>query len=269
MTKKKIKNRKNQNIVVVVNETLNQKDLVIIMHGLGGYKEELHIQTFALAFKQSGYTVVLFDTTNALGESDGNYVNATYTNYYEDLEDVLVWVKKQSWYQEPYVLAGHSLGSYCITRYAEKHPKEIKALAPISTGVSGKLMMEAKAKDAFRNWKKTGWLIEKSSSKPGVMKKLKWSFVGDALKHNILPEAKKLTMPVILIVGSKDKTTPIKHQKMLFNKIPGKKELHIVKGASHTFKDKKHLKDKNLNEIKKILIKWIEGLSTKTKTRYI
>ena len=256
MIKKKIKNRKGQNIVVVVDKTPNQKGLAIIMHGLGGFKEQLHIQTFASAFKKRGYTAVLFDTTNTLGESYGDYANATYTNYYEDLEDVIAWVKKQPFYQKPYILAGHSLGSYCITRYAEKHPKEVKALAPISTGISGKLMIEVTAKDVLNNWNKSGWLIAESASKPGVMKKLKWSFVGDSLKHNILPDADKLTMPVILVVGDQDTSTPVKHQKKLFNKIPGKKELHIIKRAPHTFRDKNHLK-----EINNILITWIDSLN--------
>jgi pimeloyl-ACP methyl ester carboxylesterase len=255
MFKKKIKNRKHQNIVIIVDKTPKQQGMVIIMHGLGGFKEQKHIQTFASSFKQSRYTVVFFDTTNTLGESDGDYANATYTNYYQDLEDVISWVKTQSFYQEPFILAGHSLGSYCITLYAEKHPEEIKALAPISTGISGKLMIGATTKDILRNWKKTGWLIQESSSKPGVMKKLKWSFVMNSLKHDILPNANKLTMPVILIVGDKDTSTPVAHQKIFFNKIPGKKEFHIIKGAPHTFRNKKHLR-----EIKDILLTWIRKL---------
>jgi hypothetical protein len=36
---------------------------------------------------------VLFDTTHSFGESGGNYEDATTTQYYQDLEDVISWAK--------------------------------------------------------------------------------------------------------------------------------------------------------------------------------
>ena len=54
------------------------------MHGLGGFKEQPHIETFAESFFELDYTVIRFDTTNTFGESEGNYENATVTNYLED-----------------------------------------------------------------------------------------------------------------------------------------------------------------------------------------
>ena len=76
----------------------------------------------------------------------------------------------------------------------------------------------------------------------------------DRMKYDLLPEANKLTMPVLLIVGDKDDGTPPKHQKMLFDKLPGKKEMHIIKDAPHTFKDPVHLE-----EIRAIFDKWIKA----------
>ncbi len=251
-----IKNRNDKNVVVVVEENKNSKGLVFVMHGLGGFKEQSHIQTFAQAFKDNGFTVVLFDATHACGESEGKYEDATTTNYNEDLEDVINWAKTQGWYKEPFWLVGHSLGGMSTALYAEKHPKEVKALAPISTVISAKLSVETKkSRGFFDEWKKTGWLIKDSGSRPGQVKKLKWSFIEDRIKHdyNLLPEANKLTMPVLLIVGDKDKSTPPEHQKMLFDKLSGKKELHVIKGALHTFRELKHLE-----EIKTIFDNWIK-----------
>jgi len=101
---------------------------------------------------------------------------------------------------------------------------------------------------------KTGWLIAKSESKPGLIKKLKWSEMEDRLKYDLLPEANKLTMPVLLIVGDKDDGTPPEHQKMLFDKLPGKREMHVIKDAPHTFKEPEHL-----TEIKDIFNNWIKN----------
>ncbi|MCX6806677.1 MAG: alpha/beta hydrolase [Candidatus Berkelbacteria bacterium] len=252
MAKTFIRNRKNQKVSVLIEEAKNQKGLAFIMHGLGGFKEALHIQAMANAFKDKNFTVIRFDTTNTFGESEGDYKQATTTNYYQDLEDVVNWAKSQNWYKEPFVLAGHSLGGICTALYAEKYPKKVLGLAPISTVVSGKLSAEI---EETKKWQQTGWRISESKSKPGLIKKLPWSHMEDRLKYDLLPNVDKLTMPVLLIVGEFDDPAPPKHQKILFNKLPGKKEFHIIKGAPHTFVDKEHLL-----KIKKYFEDWIDSI---------
>jgi uncharacterized protein len=252
--KTNITNRAGQKIVVLLDLVKNQKGLAFVMHGLGGFKENLHIQAFAEAFNQRGYSTVRFDTTNTFGESDGKFEDATITNYYADLEDVLSWAKTQEWYQEPFCFAGHSLGGICTALYAEKYPEKVKGLAPISTVVSGKLSLEIR-KDEISKWKETGWRITESTSKPGTIKRLPWSHMEDRLKYDLLKEVKKLTMPVLLIVGEYDDNTPPPHQQILFDALPGKKQIHIIKGAQHSFVKKEHLE-----EIKRIFVKWIDTL---------
>ncbi len=251
-----IQNRKVQKIAVFLERPEGPKGLVFVMHGLSGFKEQPHIETYAKAFLDNGYTAVRFDTTNTFGESDGQYEDATTTNHYEDLEDVIRWAKSQPWYQEPFCLIGHSLGGICIALYAERHPEEVKALAPTSTVVSGALSMEIlKYKNAADEWKRTGWYEERSDTRPGVIKRLKWSHMEDRLRYDLLPEAHRLTMPVLLIVGEHDDSTPLGHQKLLYEKLPGRKEIHIIKGAQHTFREQHHLE-----EIKRIIDEWIKSL---------
>ena len=254
MNKLFIKNRKNQNISVIVEKEANPKGLAFVMHGLGGFKEQPHIETFAKVFRDNNYTVVRFDTTNTFGESDGQYADATTTNYYEDLEDVINWSRAQDFYQEPFILCGHSLGAVCSALYAENYPEKIKALAPISTVVSGKLSLERYTKEELEDWEKTGWQI-KLSSDGKTVKKIKYSHLVDRLKYDLLSKVSLLTMPVILMAGELDQPTPPKHQQILFDKLPGRKEFHIIKGAPHTFKEADHLK-----EIYQILDKWIKSL---------
>jgi pimeloyl-ACP methyl ester carboxylesterase len=256
MEKVIIKNRKGQKISVIVDKAENAKGLAFVMHGLGGFKEQAHIEAFAETFRDKGYAVVRFDTTNTFGESDGNYQDATTTNYLEDLEGVIEWAKTQKWYQEPFILVGHSLGGFCSTLYAEKHPEKIKALAPISMVVSGKLWEGLHPRELMKKWKEEGlWNKGESVSKPGVMKILKWSFAEDIMQYDALEGADKLMMPVLLVVGSEDHGTPAIHQKMMFDKVAGKKELHIIDGAEHTFREQEHL-----NEIKQIFMNWIDKL---------
>lgn len=255
MKKLTIKNRKGQNLVVLVEQIPDQKGLAFVMHGLGGFKEQPHIQTITDALQENKYTVVRFDTTNTFGESDGKYEEAALTNYYEDLEDVITWSKNQSWYQEPFCLAGHSFGGFCTAFYSENNPKKVKGVAPISTFISGELNSQSLDKKELEEWERTGWRIKESSSLPGVLKKLPWSHFENRFQYDLLRKVDELKMPVLLIVGELDDGIPPKHQKILYNKLKGKKELHIIKGAEHTFREKSHLQ-----ELKKIFNNWLKKL---------
>ncbi|MBI1754834.1 alpha/beta fold hydrolase, partial [Candidatus Azambacteria bacterium] len=168
MNKFFIKNRKRQDISVIVEERNDlQKGspsrstsaapqvvakgdsrsplsgLAFVMHGLGGFKEQKHIAAIAETFIEKSFTVVRFDAADTLGESGGKYEDATVTNYYQDLEDVIAWARTQLWYREPFALAGHSLGGMCVGLYAQKHPERVLAVAPVSPVVSGALSVQA------------------------------------------------------------------------------------------------------------------------------
>lgn len=240
-------NRKRQRIVLLVEENKNPKGLVFVMHHLGGHKFSANIAAYAEAFWEKKFTVVRIDATNSFGESEGNFADATITNYFEDLEDVILWAKDQSWYQEPFWLCGHSLGGTSSALYAQKYPEKVRALAPIATVVSGRLSSEVDKYKNLEEMKARGWIEERN----GI--KLNYSHMEDRFKYDLLSGAKKLTMPVLMIVGEKDRGTPFKHQKMLYDLLPGKKELHVIKDAPHVFMEERHL-----GEIKNIFLDWID-----------
>lgn len=254
----KIKNRKGLEIVGIVSIPENSTGLAFTLHGLGGFKEQPHIMTIVKALLAHGYVVVNFDATNSIGESEGKYENATMQNYYEDLIDVISWAKTKNWYQEPFILAGHSLGGYAVARYAEDHPDEIKAVFPYALVVSGELSYKAYEMfepEKLKEWKKTGWQTRMSASKPGTELKLPYSHMEERLKHDLRPNASKLIMPLLLVVGENDKSCTSGNQQTFYDLIPGSKELHIVPGAPHTFIESEHLA-----QLKIILDKWLEKI---------
>lgn len=253
----KIKNRKGLEIVGIVSVPENSRGLAFVMHGLGGFKEQPHTMAMADTLLDNGYIVVNFDATNSFGESEGKYEDATMQLHYEDLVDVIDWTKTQSWYKEPFVLAGHSLGGYAVARYAEDYPKEVKAVFPFALVVAGEFVHEAAEifdADRFKEWKETGWQI-KVNAKSGLEGKLPWSHMEERLKHDLRPDASKLTMPVLFVVGENDKLCPAEHHKVLYDLAPGPKEMHIVGGAPHTFREPQHL-----NELKEIFSKWLKKI---------
>jgi len=256
--KTRIKNQLGQKLAIVVETSTPQKGLAFVMHGLGGFKEQPHIQVLAETLREKGYTVVTFDTTNSFGESDGDYSDATTTNYEADLEAVIDWAKDQSWYTEPFILAGHSLGGFCTLIYSEQHPEKVKAIAPLGTVVSGKLSLEYRTRlypNEIKEWQESGWKITPSNSKDGITKKLRWAEMEDRLKYNVLNEVGTLKMPVLLVVGSKDTHCPPEQQKLLYEKLPGKKQLHIIDGMEHTPRYPEHL-----SKLKEIFAKWLGSL---------
>jgi len=253
MKKVVIKNSKGLKLVILPEINPKQKGLAFVMHGQGGFKEQSHIQAIADAFKKFNYSVVRFDTTCSLRESGGDISDVSITQSHADLEDVVKWAEKQKWYQSPFALAGHSLGGICTALFAKKNPEKVKLLAPISTVVSGKLIKEAYSKKEIEEWERKGYRIEMSKSKPGVQKRIKWSSYTDWQKYDLLINAGRLTMPVLFAAGEFDTSTPPRHQKLLFDKIKGKKEFHIIKGSPHTFRKTNHLK-----EIRQIFDRWLK-----------
>ncbi|MFH1366464.1 MAG: alpha/beta fold hydrolase [Patescibacteria group bacterium] len=241
MKKITIKNRKGLKLVILPEIKPKQKGLVFIMHGFGGFKEQKHIQAMANAFKKEKYSIVRFDTTNSLGESGGKTIKATITQYYNDLKDVINWSSKQNWYIEPFTLAGHSAGGQCILFFAENYPLKVKALVPFGANISSQLLRRVFSKKELDVWKNKGYKERVSHSKAGVIIKTSWLFMLDMDKYDILKKTHELTMPILLIVGSQDDSCPVYQQRMLYKKLPGPKELNIIKGAPHTFRENKHL----------------------------
>lgn len=254
--KETIQNRKGQNVVLEIDEPDQPRGLAIVLHGLSGTKDEPHVKVMAQAFLDAGFRTVRIDATNSFNEAGGTYEKASVTNHLSDLEDAIAWIKQQPWYQEPFAMAGHSLGGIAIGVYAEQHPQEVLALAPISTVVSGALSLEARKRvdaQAVHKWQDSGWVEEESETVPGLIKRLPWSHMEDRLKYDLIPEADQLTMPVLMVVGDKDASTPPDHEQQLYDALPGPKEIHIIEGSTHTFPDQSHR-----DQLKALFDDWLQ-----------
>jgi pimeloyl-ACP methyl ester carboxylesterase len=251
-----IRNRDGRRIAVLIDKPAEEsKGVAYILHGLGGFKEQGHIQAMAAAATGEGLVAVRYDARNTIGKSEGAYENASITSYLQDLEDVIQWSRDQPWFMSPFFLAGHSLGGITAGLYAEAHPRDVAGLAPISSVVSGELSMLAHVErdnEGLRQWQATGWLEQPSQSKPGVIKRLKWAEMEDRLRYSLLKDVGQLTMPVLLVVGDQDTVTPWQHQQLQYNLLPGAdKRLHIIPGCDHNF-----FTDEQRAELRQELVAW-------------
>lgn len=259
MKKLNLKNRKGQDIVGVLEKPEGKvKGTCVVQHGWGSYKEKPTVQAMKNGFLESGFQTFNFDTTNSFGESDGNFEKSTLGLHWEDLEDVAKWVQQQDWFIGPLALTGHSKGGYSVVRYAEEHSEEVGYLVSVAPVVSGKLSFKAteeREPGKLEKWKQDG-VMESTSEKTGITKRKHWFQMEERLQHDLLPNIDKLTMPTLLIVGSKDEHC-LKQTQILFDTIQGSnKEIKIIKGAPHSYY-KKSEQEECTNAIKNWLSKQI------------
>jgi len=253
-----IKNRKNQDVFVSVEVSKNQKELIFISHGLGGSRSEEHIKSFVDTFREKEFTVISFDCTNSLGESYGNYENATDSGYYEDLEDVIEWAKDQAWYQEKFWLCGYSLGGLNIARYAKENSDKVKTIISMSPTISAEIL-ETKLKSKLKEVDGLIWYSYISSRKNREVK-LKWAqFIEDLKKYDLVKFLENLKIPTLILVGEKEYYC--EHLKDISKKL--NLEFGIIKNAQHVYSGEEQLKhinefiNKFINESEEIL-DWVD-----------
>jgi pimeloyl-ACP methyl ester carboxylesterase len=233
-----IKNRHRLKLVIQVDAPDDSKSLVFIEPGQSGTIDQKHITAFAEAFLENGYTSVRFDPTNSVGESGGELINVTYDNYFEDLEDVINWARSQTWFQQPFALCGHSMGAQATAWYAEQHPEEVSLLATMAPVINYELYMTTLTPDEIKNWQEVGYQETASRSQPGKTYRVGWGVNESLKKYDIVPDAGKLTMPVINVVGEKDKPCPVKHQQIFMDAVANpNKKLVIISGAQHSYRN--------------------------------
>lgn len=254
-----IKNRRGLKLVIQVDAPDNPENLVFIEPGQSGTIDQKHITAFAEAFLENGFRTVRFDPTNSLGESGGDLINVTYDSYLEDLEDVINWARTQGWFQQPYAVCGHSMGAQAAAWYAEQHPEEILLVAPMAPVINYDLYMTTLDPEEKKIWQEKGYQEAYSKSQPGVVKKVGWSVNESLKKYDIVPNANKLMMPVIDIVGDQDLPCPVKHQEIFMDAITSKsKKLVIIPGAQHSYRNAESDEySSELNEVKAALSSWL------------
>ena len=236
------------------------RDPLLLVHGLtySSHEFDVNVKDYSLAryFAKKGFTVYLLDIAG-YGRSqkveDGFMPNSDYAA--EDIAAAARVILDRSGRKSLDVL-GWSWGTVTAGRFAAKYPELVHKLvlyAPIVAGLA-----DVEVKDAFNhntwihaagdfqktkkgriNYKITEhevvnafqsncWRYDKDSSPNGGRRDLLV-----APDKRLIPTA-KLTMPVLIIAGSKDEYVSPELCKEAFNTLPDKNSrLEIIKGAAH------------------------------------
>jgi pimeloyl-ACP methyl ester carboxylesterase len=221
--------------LLVERSHIPETGVALILHGASGTKETAVTSALAEVLRAQGHTVIRLDAHNGLGEGDGSYTLFTASNYREDLEDALAWVREQEWQCERLILAGHSVGGLVVGMYAQEHPEHVQELylfAPTVSGPSLQHAYETHAPDILEKWRVDGLRqtihpLTRETHGLGV------SFLDDILQYDLLPKATQLTMPVHIVSGANDTISVPGDCKTLATAIGAHATYTILSGLTH------------------------------------
>ncbi len=226
-----IENRKGLKMAVRLNLDNNRNKLVFLEHGLGARKEYPHMLVLEEFFAKNGYNVVNLDATNSLNASDSSAEGITFTGHYQDLEDVIAWAKTQSFYTEPFALAGQSLGAEAIILYASQYPEKVSIVVSAAfPWLDGKI--EVKVNKRTESILRQGFYDQISKSTGRVLRIYK-NYLDDVSKYNLTDIVKNITAQTYLIVGMKDSEYHIDNNKKLFELLNCPKHLDMLPDVPH------------------------------------
>jgi len=222
--------------MVHVAEGVEAAPVVVVCHGFTGEKagpNQLYIR-LTNALTARGAHAIRFDFTGS-GESDGEFrTDTTVTRWMEDLRQVVRWTREREPFRHaPIVLLGHSLGGYVVLQYDDESAPiaGVIALAPIVEPVANvrdtilgpELWARSLAGHPISNFYGKGFTLDPQ-------------FVEDLLAHRSAI-GRPSALPLLLVHGTSDAAVPAAGSEALFAGYRGPKELALIEGADHVFRD--------------------------------
>jgi alpha-beta hydrolase superfamily lysophospholipase len=205
---------------------------VVVMHGLGGWKDQPIIKCVAELFAQKGYAVLRYDESHAVTSEDNAFFKSTTTQSTRDAEDVLAYVHGATWHAAPLILAGHSLGGLVAAWYAAQHPTEVTRLVLMAPAISWRTMWWAWLPVALV------WLIRGHRMMLGIDGKkfaLAPSWWLDFFKYDGHGYAPTISAPTLIISAEHDRTVARPTQERAYARTFINGEHSMIAFADHDF----------------------------------
>lgn len=188
------------------------KGTVVLLHGLGGWKDQPILKTLAETYTHDGYVSFAFDDSNGVMSPDGKFFDSTQTRYERDIEDAMEYVLQASWYRAPLTLIGHSMGGLAAIDYAAAHTT-VARLVLLAPAVSWKSMWYVQLPFALIS------LLRGHESVLGVGNRrflLGAGWWRDFFSYDAFRSAQFVTIPTLIISAEKDFTVakPREHRRL-------------------------------------------------------
>jgi len=205
---------------------------VVYAHGFGGQgKDSSKVRLIRAALVNEGYIFLSFDM-NGIGDSEGDFFDATLSGYTDDLKCAVKYVRSLEKTGDVSLL-GSSIGVSVAVICYEQNPT-FKSLILMS-GDSG-FNMHKRSLGNLDEFKRKGYYMRYSKT-TGKDMKLGWGWVEDGLTHDFESAYAQIKCPVLVIHSEKDSCVPYKHSQRIMQMLNCEKELLTVKGADHWLND--------------------------------
>jgi pimeloyl-ACP methyl ester carboxylesterase len=249
-----LKNRKGKRIVGALrtpepNKKIGPKGVFVLLHGLGGWKDQYLLVTIAEHMRADGYYVVTFDAADGAKGPDADFSRGTTSAYVEDLEDVFAHIQAKPWYGGEIVLAAHSQGGLVATRFADASQKEISKLVLIAPAVSWKVGLPWTIPFGII-WILSNWYMTPGPGPARTMLPLRRSWLLDFMRFNAPKHAKQVTVPTLIISGEKDETVGSP-------KVQAKFASHFTNATHVVIKKARHIFYRHEREVADTIESWL------------
>lgn len=197
----------------------NKNLWVILIHGYTAINKTMF--TIADEYYKRGFSIL---APNLRGHGNSAGIFTTYG--IKEKEDIKAWIR---WIKTAYpgakiILQGESLGAATAMFLAGENPKDVIACIEDCGYTSYYEMYAHQVHNKIKFLTKPVALVANLFIKPTIG--------ADLFKSNI-DSMKNTKIPVMFINGREDKLVPVEMCQNLYQAHPGKKDIHIAKGASH------------------------------------
>lgn len=215
------------------------KGTFVMLHGLGGWKDQEVVVAAAEAAVACGYQALAFDFADGANGPDGDFTTSTTSGALRDLDDTLSDIERLPWYKAPLILGGHSQGGLVVMRFASEHPGLAEKLVLIAPAISWWTAARAAGAYGFAivlwiaAWLTNG--LTNWNGPEGRTLKIGRPWLFDFFTYDGIKYAKNISVPVLVVSAGCDMTvaTPKYHARL----IPHFKNAKhiIVENAAHHF----------------------------------
>jgi pimeloyl-ACP methyl ester carboxylesterase len=215
--------------VAFIHHKVSDDCVVILGHGYLSNKESRTNTALAERLNRAGISTISYDMYGH-GESEGDIEQLTVSKVVENVIAIYDHAKSEGYSRIG--LSGSSFTGIVSLIAASRRDFAVLSLkCPVFD--SKRLWDSRHSPEGIRRWKETGF-IEAFGNRWG------YGAYEDASGYDMEDIASGITAPVLVIHGDKDVTVPIQHARDIISHVKGEKELLIVEGADHFFRDPAH-----------------------------